>query len=67
MKAKPFLKGQSTLVRLEKPFQILHIDLLEVPELALKRHFKWLFIIINDHTRYRWDYDLKIKNQVKIR
>ena len=40
MKAKPFSKEQLTLVRSEKSFQILYVDLLEAPELALEGHFK---------------------------
>ncbi len=40
MKAKSFLKRRLTLVRLEKLFQMLYVDLLEAPELTLKRHFK---------------------------
>jgi len=61
MKAKSFPKGQSTLVRSEKSFQMLHVDLLEAPEFALEGHFKWLFVIIDDHTRYGWDYGLRTK------
>ncbi len=45
---------------------MFYMDLLEAPELALEGYFKRFFIIINDYTRYGWDYDLKTKNQIDI-
>ncbi len=41
---------------------MLYMDLLEASELTLKRYFKWFFVIIDDYTRYGWDYDFRIKN-----
>ena len=40
---------------------MFYIDLLETPELILKKYFKWFFVIINNYTRYGWDYGLRIK------
>ena len=45
---------------------MLYMDLLEASEFALDGYFRRFLVIIDDHTRYGWDYDLRIK-EVKAR
>ncbi len=41
---------------------MLYVDLFEVLEFALEGYFKWFFVIIDDHTRYGWDYGFRTKD-----
>lgn len=61
MKAKPF-PNQSTNVRSQKPFEMIHMDLLEAPMPALGTGFTHLFTITDDWTRMLWSYGLKSKD-----
>jgi hypothetical protein len=61
MRAKPF-PDQSTLVRSQRPFDLVHTDLLEGPECALGEQHRWLLIIVDDYTRYSWCYGLPTRD-----
>ena len=62
MKAKPFPLRQPPKRKGIKPFEMIHMDLLEGPEAALDGHYKYLLVIIDDYTRYSWVYGLKSKH-----
>src|SRR6266516_6341213 len=49
-----------------KPFEMIHMDLLQGPEAALDGHYKYLLVIIDDYTRYSWVYGLKSKEIDKV-
>jgi hypothetical protein len=61
MKVKPFPLRQPTRRKATRPFEMIHMDLLTGPEDALDGHYKYLFVIIDDYTRYSWVYGLKDK------
>ncbi len=54
MKAIPHPYRQPTLVRTSRPFERIHMDLLEAPVSSLADGFNYLLIIIDEHTRYMW-------------
>jgi hypothetical protein len=51
MKLRPF-PNQSTLVRSRRPFEFLYINLLQGPCETLSSHFNYLFVIVDDLTRF---------------
>jgi hypothetical protein len=61
IKAKLFPLKQPPKRKGTKPFKMIHMDLLEGPEIALNGHYRYLLVIINDYTRYSWVYGLKFK------
>jgi hypothetical protein len=51
MKSRPF-PNQLTLVRSRRSFEFLHIDLLQGSCEVLSSHFNYLFVIVDDLTRF---------------
>ena len=45
---------------------MFYMDLFEALKLTLDRYFRRFLVIIDDHTRFGWDYGLRIK-EVKAR
>lgn len=62
MKAKPFPLRQPPLRKGTRPFEMVHMDLLEGPGPALDGHYEYVLVIIDDYTRYSWVYGLRSKH-----
>jgi hypothetical protein len=53
------------LVRAERLYEIIYIDLLEVLAPALRHNYLWLFVIVDHVTRWTWSESLIYKNVVE--
>jgi hypothetical protein len=62
IKTLPHPRKQPTLIRSERPMEMLHLDLLQGPCAALTTHYEYLFVIVDDYTRMAWSIGLKTKD-----
>jgi hypothetical protein len=53
------------LVRAERLYEIVHMDLLEASALALRHGYLWLFVIVDYVTRWTWSEGLIYKNVIE--
>jgi hypothetical protein len=53
------------LVRVERFYEMVHMDLLEAPALALRYGYLWQFVIVDYATRWIWSEGLIYKNVVE--
>jgi hypothetical protein len=58
-------RPNGTLVRAERPYEMVHMDLLEAPAPALRHGYLWLFVIVDHATRWTWSEGLTHKNVIE--
>jgi hypothetical protein len=58
-------RPNGTLVRVERFYKIVHMDLFEAPVLALRYGYLWLFVIVDYVTRWIWSEGLTHKNVIE--
>jgi hypothetical protein len=57
----PHPRRQPTLRRADRPMEMLHLDLLQGPCVALGTGFEYVLVIVDDYTRMAWCIGLKTK------
>jgi hypothetical protein len=53
------------LVRAERFYEMVHMDLLEAPAPVLRHGYLWLFVIIDHVMRWTWSEGLTHKNVIE--
>jgi hypothetical protein len=62
IKTLPHPRTQPTLRRSERPMEMLHLDLLQGPCVALGTGYKYVLVIVDDYTRMAWCIGLQTKD-----
>src|SRR5271156_5760010 len=62
IKTLPHPYKQPTLIRSERPMEMLHLDLLQGPCAALSTGYEYILVIVDDHTRMAWSIGLRTKD-----